>query len=188
MLATGRVRVAERLFEHVLALADAEGGVFAQESLVDFGLAVAAHFRAISLGARMGFRRFATIDTPTVSLQAEWHITTATSVLAMGTWEGPSGFQDVWRAALGFRVFPVDSLGIDLGVAFDKLFGSNAGDATDPYLGIEWQLPEIERGCFVSLFVERQASSLTLLGARVHFGMGANLRSTTRHDGWRLLR
>lgn len=154
------------------------------------GLAAVAHLGRASLGVHGGLRRFVGVDTWVATAQVEAHVTPELSFVAMGNREASTVFGEVLRAGLGARAFPVPSLAIDLGVGFDRLgddtvFGN---DHSDPYLGVEWRLPLPSDDWPLSLFLERQISTLDLVGLRLSHGAGKTPRDVDRREGWRRLR
>lgn len=187
-LGLGRARAFWRFSARALGAVDVASGGLAGDGFIDVGLVAAAHWELFSVGGRAGYRRYAGLDTLAVEAQVEGHVSPEVTLLAMGSFERTFDFGHVARAAVGVRVFPLRSLTIDLGVGFDRLGDAPFDDASDPYIGVEWQLPVGAPDWQVSLFLERQVSTLDLVGIRVAWGMGPNLRDVARRSGWRPVR
>lgn len=188
VLATGRVRAFWQLSPIALAGVDVAGGALAGEGFVDVGVLGAAHWTYASVGGRAGYRSYAGLDTLSLEAQVEGHLSPEVTLLAMGSYEHTAHLGHVARAAVGVRVFPLRSLTLDLGVGFDRIGDAPLGDASDPYFGVEWQLPVGAPDWQLSLFLERQVSTVDLLGVRVAWGMGPALRDVARRSGWRQVR
>ncbi|MEZ4408606.1 MAG: hypothetical protein R3A52_19335 [Polyangiales bacterium] len=189
LLLTARLRVAQRIVPRLVAVLDLESGALASEPLNEVGLGLVGHLGVASFAAHVGHRWYVGLTIPTAVVQAEWHATDEVSLVAMGQWEGASLGDDTWRAAVGVRAFPFQSLAVDLGVAFDRIgqpgFG---GDTSDPYISVEWQLPIPLPAWQFSLFLDRQANTVDTGGVRVSYAMGRTLRDIARATGWRRLR
>ncbi|MFO0630406.1 MAG: hypothetical protein U0325_32935 [Polyangiales bacterium] len=154
----------------------------------EVGLTAALHLDAVTLGARLGYTHFAGFHTVSLHAQVEAHLSPEVSLLAMGAHARTLDGTSVSRAAVGLRAFPLRWLALELGVGFDRLGDPRLGDGSDPYLGVEVQLPVGAPDWQVSLFLERQVSTLDLVGVRVAWGMGPTLRDVARRTGWRPLR
>ena len=123
------------------------------------------------------------------TLQAEWHLTPEFTLVAMGHYERPSFFDEVWRAAGALRAYPFESLAIDLGVGFDRIGQARlVGDVAEPFFSVEWRLPLGLVDWQFALFVERNVSTLGLAGLRVSYGLGPTPRDAARHASWRRIR
>ncbi len=188
VLASGRARALWRLSPAALAGVDVWSGALAGDAFVDVGLVGAAHWAYASVGGRAGYRAYAGLHTVSFAAQVEGHLSPEVTLLAMGSYERTLDLGHVGRAAVGVRVFPLRSLTIDLGVGFDRIGEAPFGDASDPYFGVEWQLPVGAPDWQVSLFLERQVSTVDLLGVRVAWGLGPSLRDVARRSGWRPVR
>lgn len=152
------------------------------------GLTAALHLDAATLGVRLAYKHFAGFHTLSLHAQVEAHVSPEVSLVAMGAHERTVDGESVSRAAVGLRAFPLRWLALELGVGFDRLGAPRLGDVSDPYLGVEAQLPVGAPDWQVSLFLERQVSTLDLLGVRVAWGVGPTLRDLARRTGWRPLR
>lgn len=152
------------------------------------GLTAALHLDAATLGMRLAYKHFAGFHTVSLHAQVEAHVSPEVSLVAMGAHERTVGGDPVSRAALGLRAFPLRWLALELGVGFDRLGAPRLGDGSDPYLSVEAQLPVGGPDWQVSVFLERQVSTLDLLGLRVAWGAGPTLRDLARRTGWRPLR
>ncbi|MCC6619776.1 MAG: hypothetical protein IT385_00895 [Deltaproteobacteria bacterium] len=188
-LATGRLRLAERLADPLLVLVDVEAGALDGERLVDVGLALVAHLDgALTLALHGGHRDFIGLATPTLLAQLDLHATPELDLVAMVQWERPElEARDLLRVGLGVRAYPFPSLVVELGVGFDRI-GARAADGSDPYLGLEWQLPLGADDVALSLFLERQITTVDTVGLRLAWGLGPTPRDAARHAGWRRLR
>ena len=179
-IATGRVRLAERIAPRWLAVVDLEAGELASEPLVELGAGIAGHSHFVSAGIHGGYRNYVGLETFILEGQAEAHVSAETSFVCMGVWERSSLSGDIYRAGAGVRAFPLDSFALDLGVGFD----SQRERTADPYFGLEWQLRRMP----FSIFVEDQITSIKLAGVRGWWDMGSTLREQARRTGWRRLR
>jgi hypothetical protein len=180
-----RDRVAERLSRHTLALLDVESGDLAAAHFLEVGLDLAGHWTAASVAVHGGYRRYAGVSTYVEQVQIEANLTEQASLVAMGAWEIPDGFTDTTRAAAILRVFPVDTLLIELGGGAQRVGSANGGAV---YFGAEWQLPFHARTWQLSLFAVRQIDALELAGLRISWDMGPTLRDVARQTGWRRVR
>lgn len=189
LLLAARVRVAQRIVPRLVAVLDASAGTLSAEPLTEAGLGLVGHFGPASVGAHVGHRRYAGVSMPTVVLQGQWHASDAVGFVVMGQWEGGFFDEDLWRAAVGVQAFPIPSLAIELGLAFDRI-GRPAwgGDVSDPYLAVEWMLPLPTAAWQLSVFVDRQVDTVDTAGVRLSYGMGRTLRDLARAEGWRRLR
>jgi hypothetical protein len=86
------------------------------------------------------------------------------------------------------RLFPLETILIELGGGIRHVGGSAAGDAFVPSVGLDWQLPFGVRTWQASLFIERQLDELQIAGVRVSWDMGSTLYDLVRRTGWRRLR
>lgn len=167
---------------------DLTAGPLVGEVVTEAGLVAAMHLPAVTLGMRLAYKHFAGIHTVSLHAQAEAHLSPEVSAVVMGAHERTFGGDDVTRAAVGLRAFPLRWLALELGVGFDRIGAPRLGDTSDPYLGVEAQLPVGAPDWQLSVFLERQVSTLDLLGLRVAWGMGPTLRDAARRTGWRPLR
>ncbi len=188
LLSTGRLRVAERMSDHLVALFDGEAGSLASEALFEAGLALAGHWGFASAAGHIGYRNFVGIETLVLAAQAEAHVSSEVSFVAMGAFERSEFNGSLGRAAVAMRAFPFERLLVELGVGFDRIGDESAHDVSDPYFAFEWQFPLSAREWQVSLFVDSQVSTIKLAGLRVAWGMGATLRDQARRMGWRRVR
>lgn len=152
------------------------------------GLTAALHLDAATLGVRLAYKHFAGFHTLSLHAQVEAHVSPEVSLVAMGAHERTVDGDPVSRAAVGLRAFPLRWLALELGVGFDRIGAPRLGDVSDPYISVEAQLPVGAPDWQVSLFLERQVSTLDLLGVRVAWGVGPTLRDLARRTGWRPLR
>jgi hypothetical protein len=182
----GRARLFARIAPQLLLTAEAGGGSLVGEPYAEVGLGAVGHFRLASFGAYAGTRRYAGLATSVVSAQAEPHLTREVSLVAMAHHEQSEFWGETWRAGVGARLFPTESWVIDLGVGFDGI-NQERRDHADPYFGVEWALLR-RRELQLGLFLERQISTLDLVGVRGTFGAGAAPRETARRNGWRRIR
>jgi hypothetical protein len=189
-LLAARLRGAERISDAVIAVLDTEIGTLAEEPVAEIGLAVVGHLGWASLGVHGGYRRYAGIDTALATAQLEAHATQELSFVAMAHHERARGFEDLWRAAIGGRLFPLPSVVLEVGVGFDRLGQANTfqNDHADPYFAAEWAMPFSSKEWQLSLFLDRQISTVDTVGLRFAYGMGEHLRDAARRDGWRRLR
>ena len=189
LLGTCRVRVVQRLIPHLIAQVDVEAGTFAAEALAEIGLDLALQLAPVTVGSHLGYRSFVGFDLVVLAIQVEAHLGDEASLVALGhlEHEADDRLDDLFRAAIGLRVAPFETFVVELGVAFDRI-GRAAGDTSDPYLGLEWQLPLRLDGAHLALFVERQASTLDTVGIRLYADLGPTLHAASRHEGWRRLR
>jgi len=189
-LYTLRVRFMERLSETGLVLVDLEGGSLADARLLEGGIALVEQLDVATLGVHVGYRDFVGIDTVVAAIQAEVHASREVSIVALGELEATAGGDPLGRAGLGLRAYPFPSLFVEVGVGFDRIGEQALDDASDPYLGLEWQLPFHFDNWQFSLFAERQISTIDMVGIRVAFtGAGyLTLRDVDRHTAWRRLR
>jgi hypothetical protein len=169
VLASARARPGARLTSRLSAALDLELGSLADVAFAEAGVDLVAHAAPVRGGVHLGYRRYAGIDTAVVTAQLELRVTPELDLVAMGHHERPDAFDPVWRAGAGLRLAPTPSLTLDLGVGFDRLgdpdvFGD---DHADPYLGVEWRSPWGPGGRRVALFVERQISTVDLVGVRL---------------------
>lgn len=189
LLGSCRVRVVHRLIPHLIAQLDVEAGTLASEALGEVGLDLALQLAPVTVGNHFGYRSFVGFDLLVVAIQVEAHLGDEASLVALGHFEheADARLDDLFRAAIGLRVAPFETFVVELGVAFDRI-GRAAGDTSDPYLGLEWQLPLHLDGAHLALFVDRQASTLDTVGIRLYAGLGPTLHAANRNEGWRRLR
>jgi len=183
-----RDRVAERLGRHTLAVLDAESGELASAHFLEVGLDVAGHWTAASAGVHSGYRHYAGVSTYVEQVQIEANLTEETSLVAMGAWEIPDRFADTYRAAAILRVFPIDTVLVELGGGAQRVGSAPLNSGGAVYFAAEWQLPFHVRTWQLSLFAVRQIDDLQLGGVRISWDMGATLRDLVRQTGWRRLR
>lgn len=189
-LTTGRARIVERLWSDGLALVDLEGGRLAGAGLGEIGVALVAHSDLASGGVHAGYRGYAGLAISVLTAQIEAHLSPEVDLVAMGHREQAKDGDPLWRSAVEGRVFPFPNLAIDIGVGFDRIGDDSVfgGDTSDPFFGVEWSLPLHLQDMWLSLFLERQVSTVDEVGIRFGYGAGANLRDFARHDGFRRVR
>jgi hypothetical protein len=188
LLLGARDRVAQRLSTHTLALMDIESGSIGGGHFVEAGLDLAGHWTRASAGVHSGYRRFAGTGTFVEQAQLEANVSPEATLVAMGEWDIPSRGADSLRAAAILRLFPIETFVIELGGRYNRLGGTAASSSVAPYFALEWQLPFKRSSWQASLFLERQAESLQLVGARFSWDMGPTLQDIARRTGWRRLR
>lgn len=189
-LLAARLRVAERLSDVALVLLDTEVGTLAKEPAAELGAGLVGHFGWASFGLHGGYRRYAGIDIALATTQLEAHATQEASFVVMAHYEQAHGFEALWRSGIGGRLFPLPSLVLEVGVGFDRI-GQNGffqDDHADPYLAVEWAMPFSSKEWQLSLFLDRQISTMDAFGLRFTYGMGESPRDVARRDGWRRLR
>jgi hypothetical protein len=188
LLVGARDRVAQRLSGHTLALMDIESGSIGGGHFVEAGLDLAGHWTRASAGVHSGYRRFAGTGTYVEQVQLEANVSPEATLVAMGEWDLSSRGADAARAAAILRLFPIERFVIELGGRYTWIGGTPASSSVGPYFALEWQLPFKPSSWQASLFVERQAQSLQLAGARFSWDMGPTLLDIARRTGWRRLR
>ncbi|MCK6545612.1 hypothetical protein L6R52_07060 [Myxococcota bacterium] len=167
-----RVRAPLRLATGLELLVDVEGGSLAAEAFVEPGVALVGRLGALTAAAHVAYRRFAGIDSAVLTAGADVQITREVALVAMGHHERARDFEPLWRAGVGVRAEPIAALTIDLGIGFDRLGDDTVfgGDHSDPYLGVAWRLPWKLGDQQLALFVERQISTVDLIGLRIERG------------------
>jgi hypothetical protein len=189
LLLGARDRVAQRLSRHTLALMDIESGSIDGSHFLEAGLDLAGHWTRASAGVHSGYRHFVGTGTFVEQAQLEANVSPEATLVAMGEWDIPSLGADTLRAAAILRLFPIETFVIELGGRYNRIGGTPANSSVAPYFGLEWQLLPFKRGSWqASLFLERQAQSLQLVGARFSWDMGSTLLDIARRTGWRRLR
>jgi hypothetical protein len=163
-------------------------GVLEREAVTAAGLIAAMHLPAATLAISLSYKHFAGFHTLSLHAQAEAHLSPEVSVVAMGAHERTLDGEAITRASVGLRAFPLRWLALELGVGFDRIGSPRFGDTSDPYLGVEAQLPVGDGRWQLSIFLERQVSTLDLLGLRFAWSMGRTLRDIARRTGWRPIR
>jgi len=183
-----RDRVAQRLSRRALAVLDAESGELAGAHFLEVGVDLAGHWTAASAGVHGGYRRYAGVSTYVEQVQLEANLTEEASLVAMGNWEIPDGFADTYRGAAILRVFPIDTVLVELGGGYQRVGSAPLNSGGTVYFAAEWQLPFHARTWQLSLFAVRQIDDLQLGGVRISWDMGATLRDLARQTGWRRVR
>jgi hypothetical protein len=184
----GRDRVAERLTRHGLAVLEIESGDVDSHHLLEAGADLAGHWTAASAGLYSGYRNLDGVDTFIEQVQVEANVSPEASLVAMGDWEISRPAPGGTRAALILRLFPIETLAIELGGSYDLSIGDASRRGFSPIFALEWQLPFRRSTWQVSIFVEREVQDLQLAGARFSWDMGGTLRDIARRTGWRRLR
>jgi hypothetical protein len=184
----GRVRVAERLAPRTLAMLDAESQSIGGVPYQDVGLGLVGHWSRVTAGVQGTYEHLPGIDAVAEQVQGEAQITREASLVATGIWQQQSVFADVLTAGLGLRMFPIATLRIDVGVRLARILAAGEDTRRSPYWGFEWQLPLGARAWQLSIFVERQLSTIGLAGLRIAWNMGGTLRDVARRTGWVRLR
>ena len=152
------------------------------------GSILAGHWTRASAGVHSGYRRFAGTGTLIEQAQLEANVSPEATLVAMGEWDIPSRGADTLRAAATLRLFPIETFAIELGGRYNRIGGTPANSSVAPYFALEWQLPFKRSRWQASLFLERQAASRQLIGARFSWDMGPTLLEIARRTGWRRLR
>jgi hypothetical protein len=185
-LYSARARPSLRLSRSATVALDVEAGALAGAAFVEAALDLAGRIGepsgglALAGGVHGGYRRYAGIDVAVVTVQAELRATPELELVAMAHHERSSATDPLWRAGVGMRLTPAEALVIELGVGFDRLgdhtvFGD---DHSDPYAGVEWRSPWSAGAHRLAVFLERQISTLDIVG----------IRWTTAAPAWRRLR
>ena len=183
-----RDRVAERLTRHTLALMDIESGVVASAHFVEAGLDVAGHWTFVSAGLHGGYRHAGGTGAVVASAQVEAVVSREASLVLMGETDLPRAGADTFLVAAIGRLFPIDTLLIELGGGIQRVGGAPFDAGLKPYVALDWQLPFGVRTWQASLFIERQLDQLQIAGVRISWDMGSTLYDLVRHTGWRRLR
>ena len=184
-LGSGRVRLASTITDHLAAQLDTELAELAANRALEVGLDLIGTWQRATLGAHLGYRNYAGIDTGVVQLQIETQLTRGTSAIATGVWE-PSSYIGSVHGAAGLRLVPIAGLAVDAGLGVSRASepGSDATHAV--YFAAEWQLPVTLATERWSVFVERRLSGVAEIGLRFTYG-GATMRSGSV-PLWRRLR
>lgn len=167
-LVGARARPSVRVAPGVHAALDVEAGALAGEPFVEVGVdAIGRRARGAAI-AHAGYRRYAGVDTAVMTAQAEVRTTRELVVVAMGHHERGGFVPTRWRAAAGLRLTPTSTVTIDLGVGFDRIGDDTVlgGDHMDPYVGVEWRTPWGVGDRRVAMFLERQVSTVDVIGIR----------------------
>lgn len=82
------------------------------------------------------------------------------------------------------RLFPIATIRIDGGVRLTHTFAAGADLDIGSYVAFEWQLPFGSRAGQLSVFAERQLSTITLGGLRFAWNLGETSRDFARRTGW----
>jgi hypothetical protein len=183
-----RVRVAERLAAHLLAMLDARAASYGGVRYEEVGLALVGHWRYASAGAQATYEHLPGIDAVAEQAQVEANLTAEVSLFATAIVQQETVFSDFAIAGLGARLFPFETLRLDGGVSWSRPFVSHATTDSSPYVAIEWQLPLGRRAWQLSIFAERQLSTTELAGLRFAWNMGGTLRDVARRSGWMRIR
>jgi hypothetical protein len=188
-----RDRVAERLTQHTLALMDIESGTVDSAHFVEGGLDLAGHWTLVSAGVHGGYRQAAGIGTFIASAQVEAVVTPEASLVLMGEADLPRAAPGaeparMYRGAVVARLFPLETLLIELGGGAEDAGGGAFGVGFNPYFALDWQLPFGGRAWQASLFIERQLDGLGIAGFRIAWDMGSTLHELVRRTGWRRVR
>ena len=188
---SGQVRATGRFAAWLLGSVEVWGGSLDQHGFGQVSAAAISHNNVLAVALEGTYRRYAGANIGAATSQWEWHITPEASFLAMGQHERSYAFGTLWRAGGGLRVFPLSRLAIDVGLGWDRINAPHpAGDNQfNPYFTIEGIIWSFDEGSSsLSLFVDRQISSLNLVGLRIAGGFNGNLRSRDRVQCWRPLR
>ena len=183
-----RDRVAQKLTRHTLALMDIESGMVDTAHFVEAGLDLAGHWTFVSAGVHSGYRHADGTGTFVESAQVEAVLSHQASLVLVGQVDLPRSAPDAFVTAAALRLFPLETLLIELGGGVRHVGGPSAGEAFSPYLAVDWQLPFGVRTWQASLFIERQLDALQIAGARISWDMGRTLYDLVRRTGWRRLR
>jgi hypothetical protein len=183
-----RDRVAQKLTRHTLALMDIESGMVDAAHFVEAGLDLAGHWTFVSAGLHGGYRQAGGTGTFVESAQVEAVLSYEASLVLVGQVDLPRSAPDAFVTAAVLRLFPLDTLLLELGGGVRHVDGPSGGDAFSPSLALDWQLPFGVRTWQASLFIERQLDQLQIAGARISWDMGRTLHDLVRRTGWRRLR
>jgi hypothetical protein len=183
-----RDRVAQKLTRHTLALMDIESGMVDTAHFVEAGLDLAGHWTFVSAGLHSGYRHAGGTGAFVESAQVEAVLSHEASLVLVGQVDLPRSAPDAFVTAAVLRLFPLETLLLELGGGVRHVGGPSAGEAFSPYLAVDWQLPFGVRTWQASLFIERQLDALQIAGARISWDMGRTLYDLVRRTGWRRLR
>lgn len=140
------------------------------------------------MGVQGTYEHIPGIAAAAEQLQVELHITPEASLFAAGIWQQESAFANSGTGGFGLRLFPVATVRIDGGVRLTQTFAAGADLGVGPCWAFEWQLPFGARAGQLSLFAEKQLSTIELGGVRFAWDMGETLRDVARRTGWMRLR
>jgi hypothetical protein len=183
-----RARVAERISARFLAIVDAESQSIGGIDYEDVGLGLVGHWSFATVGVQGTYEHIPGIAAAAEQLQVELHITPEASLFAAGIWQQESAFADSGTGGFGLRLFPVATVRIEGGVRLTHTFAAGADLGVGPCWAFEWQLPFGARAGQLSLFAEKQLSTIELAGVRFAWDMGETLRDVARRTGWMRLR
>jgi hypothetical protein len=184
----GRVRVVERLCARSLAIVDAEAQSIGGTGYQGLGLGLVGQWAFATVGVQATYEHIPGIDAVAEQVQVEMHITPQASLLATGIWQQENVFADFLTSGFGLRLFPIANVRIDGGVRLTHTFAAGTDLDVGPYGAFEWQLPFATRTWQLSLFAEKQLSTITLAGVRFAWNVGETLRDVARRTGWTRLR
>jgi hypothetical protein len=184
----GRVRVVERLSLRFLAIVDAEAQSIGGTANENLGLGLVGHWAFATVGVLGMYEHIPGIDAVAEQAQLDLHITPEASLFATSIWQQPKVFAAFITSGLGIRLFPIATVRIDGGVRLAHTFAAGADLGVGLYLAFEWQLPFRARAWQVSLFAEKQLSTIELAGIRVAWDMGETSRDIARRTGWMRIR
>jgi hypothetical protein len=167
-LYSGRIRPSTGIGDHAIAALDVEAGTLAGTAFVEAGGELIGRMARVRAGLHAGYRRYAGANTAVFTAQVEARATPELDVIAMGHHERSDVFGTVWRAALGMRLTPMSTLVVDLGIGFDRIGDDTVfdGDHSDPYIALEWRAPWDLADRRLAVFIERQVSTLGIIGVR----------------------
>jgi hypothetical protein len=184
----GRARVVERLCARSLAIVDAEAQSIGGIGYQGLGLGLVGQWTFATVGVQGTYEHLPGIDAVAEQVQVELHMTPEASLFATGIWQQESVFADFLTGGFGLRLFPIANLRIDSGVRLTHTFAAGTELGVGPYWAFEWQLPFATRAWQLSLFAEKQLSTIELAGVRFACDMGKTLRDVARRTGWTRLR
>jgi hypothetical protein len=183
----GRVRVVERLSLRFLAIVDAEAQSIGGTTNENLGVGAVGHWAFATLGVQVTYEHIPGIDAIAEQAQVELHITPEASLFATGIWQQQKVFADFLTSGLGLRLFPIATVRFDGGVRLTRTFAGGADLGAGPYLAFEWQLP-FGAACHLSLFAEKQLSTIELAGVRLAWNTGETSRDFARRTAWMRIR
>lgn len=154
----------------------------------DVGLGLVGHWARATVGLQGTYEHLPGIDAVAEQAQVEAHITPEASLFATAIWQQENVFADFLTGGLGLRLFPVANVRVDGGVRLTHTFAAGTDLGLGPYWAFEWQLPFGARTWQLSVFAEKQLSSIELAGVRFAWDLGQTLRDVARRTGWMRLR